>query len=191
MINPFDVRRGSGKTWLDDLNKAFMPCYPTTDGKAFDFPTLQWYHNGVAWCLKNKLMTNHKDGTFGVSETASRATITEILWRLAGSPQAEEGGGFADVAADAWYAETAVMITRFHVAMERSQKESLCRFPDEAGGWRTIMFTTSHFFWMGITVLVIPITSFLLAMVLMLLYHMPFLLKNRGRDDVRTASVRR
>ena len=30
-----------------------------------------------------------------------------------------------------------------------------------------------------------------LAMVLMLLYHMPFLLKNRGRDDVRTASVRR
>ena len=91
MINPFDVRRGSGKTWLDDLNKAFMPCYPTTDGKAFDFPTLQWYHNGVAWCLKNKLMT---------------------------SPQAEEGGGFADVAADAWYAETAVMITRFHAAME-------------------------------------------------------------------------
>ena len=135
MINPFDVRRGSGKTWLDDLNKAFMPCYPTTDGKAFDFPTLQWYHNGVAWCLKNKLMTNHKDGTFGVSETASRATR----------------------------AETAVMITRFHVAMERSQKESLCRFPDEAGGWRTIMFTTSHFLWMGITVLVILITSFLLA----------------------------
>ena len=162
MINTLDVRRGSGKTWLDDLNKAFMPCYPTTDGKAFDFPKLQWYHDGVAWCLKNKLMTNHKDGTFGVSETASRATR----------------------------AETAVMITRFHVAMERSQKESLCRFPDEAGGWRTIMFTTSHFLWMGITVLVIPITSFLLAMVLMQLYHMPFLLKNRGRDDVRTASVR-
>ena len=39
------------------------------------------------------------------------------------------------------------------------------------------MFTTSHFLWMGITVLVISITSFLLAMVLMLLYHMPFLLK--------------
>ena len=52
------------------------------------------------------------------------------------------------------------------------------------------MFTTSHFLWMGITVLVISITSFLLAMVLMLLYHMTFLLKNRGRDDVRTASVR-
>ena len=78
-----------------------MPCYPTTDGKAFDFPKLQWYHDAVAWCLKNKLMTNHKDGTFGVSETASRAMIAEILWRLAGSPQAEEGGGFADVAADA------------------------------------------------------------------------------------------
>ena len=118
MINTLDVRRGSGKTWLDNLNKAFMPCYPTTDGKAFDFPTLQWYHDGVAWCLKNKLMTNHKDGTFGVSETASRATIAEILWRLAGSPQAEEDGGFADVAADAWSAETAVMITRFHAAME-------------------------------------------------------------------------
>ena len=76
----------------------------TTDGKAIDFPTPQWYHGGVAWCLKNKLMTNHKDGAFGVSETASRATIAEILWRLVGSPQAEEGGGFADVAADAWYA---------------------------------------------------------------------------------------
>ena len=112
-----------------------MPCYPTTDGKSIDFPTLQRYHGGVAWCLKNKLMTNHKDGAFGVSETASRATR----------------------------AETAIMITRFHAAMESSQKESLCRFPDEAGGWRTIMFKTSLFLWMGITVLVILITSFLLA----------------------------
>ena len=58
----------------------------------------------MAWCLKNKLMTNREDGTFGVSEAASRATIAEILWRLADSPQAEESGGFADVDGDKWYA---------------------------------------------------------------------------------------
>lgn len=99
------------------------------------------------------------------------------------------------------------------------------------------MFKTSHFLWMGITVLVILITSFLLARFLQIFflfyqytskneqrkadlngfmcmcmavgapfaillhsssvsfsspvaYHMPLLLKNRGRDDVRTASVR-
>ena len=104
MINTLDMRRASGHTWMDDLNKAFMPCYPTTGGKRFDFPDLQWYHDGVAWCLKNKLMTNREDGTFGVAETTSRATIAEVLWRLAGSPQVEESSGFADVAGDEWYA---------------------------------------------------------------------------------------
>lgn len=107
MINTLDVRRANGNTWIGDLTKAFMPCYPITDGKVFDFPALRWYHDGIAYCLKNKLMTNHEDGTFGVSETASRAMIVTTLWRLAGSPSVDSGSVFADVAENAWYSDAA------------------------------------------------------------------------------------
>ena len=107
MINTLDVRRANGNTWIGDLTKAFMPCYATTSGKNFAFPDSRWYHDGVADCLKNGLMTNHEDGTFGVSETASRAMIVTILWRLAGSPSVDDGGVFIDVPENTWYSDAA------------------------------------------------------------------------------------
>ena len=91
-INTLDVRRDSGTTWLDDLNKAFMLCYPTTGGKDFDFPILQWYHDGVARCLKNQLMTNREDGTFGPEAPVTREQLTCMLYRFV----RRQNGDFTD-----------------------------------------------------------------------------------------------
>ena len=87
MINTLDVRRAAEKTWLDDLNKAFMPCCPTAEGKVFDFFALQRYHDNMVQYAAKEII-NGRDGNH------------------------------LDSAGQATRAETAIMITRFHAAME-------------------------------------------------------------------------
>ena len=117
MINTLDVRRANGQSWLGALNVAFMPCYATEVGKTFDFPTLRWYHDGVAYCLKNGILTNRSDETFGLRETVDRATLAKALWVMAGKPAAEGECTFTDVPADhaartaiVWAAESGIMV---------------------------------------------------------------------------------
>ncbi len=97
MINDMQVKRGSGKTWLGALNMAFMPCYATAAGKTYDFPAVEWYHEGVAWCLGEGVMRSLDiDDTFGIGQTATRADLAYGLWVLSGA--AEEA---AEAAAEA------------------------------------------------------------------------------------------
>ena len=116
MINALDVKRANGQTWLQALNKAFMPCYAKLEGKTYDFPDLQWYHDGVAYCLKNGILNSQADGTFGIGETVSRAALAETLWIMAGKPETEADCAFADVpedhaarAAIIWAADEGIM----------------------------------------------------------------------------------
>ena len=100
MINTLDVKRANGQTWLQALHMAFMPCYATLEGKTYDFPELQWYHDGVAYALKNKLLSNYENGCFGPDDAASRAMLVDALWRLEGRPAATSRSTFADVSAE-------------------------------------------------------------------------------------------
>ena len=116
MINTLDVKRANGQTWLQALNMAFMPCYAKLEGKTYDFPGLQWYHDGVAYCLKNGILTANGDGTFGVGESVSRSMLAQTLWVMAGKPEVEAEYTFTDVADDhaaraaiAWAANEGVM----------------------------------------------------------------------------------
>jgi len=97
MINTLDVKRANGQTWLQALNMAFMPCYAKLEGKTYDFPETQWYHDGVAYCLKNGIMSNFADGTFGIGTAADRATLAQALWVMAGKPAVEAACPFVDV----------------------------------------------------------------------------------------------
>ncbi len=117
MINTLDVKRASGLTWLGALNKAFMPCYAKLEGRTYDFPSLQWYHDGVTWSMANKVLPALDiDGTFGVGQTVSREELAQALWDLAGQPAAGAPCAFADVPeshpawnAISWTAETGIM----------------------------------------------------------------------------------
>ena len=118
MINTLDVKRANGQNWLQALNKAYMPCYAKLEGKTYeDFPALQWYHEGVAYCLESGIMAANSDGTFGIGELVSRGTLAQILWSMAGKPVSEAVYAFVDVpedyfarAAVAWAAENGVMV---------------------------------------------------------------------------------
>lgn len=116
MINTLDVKRANGKTWLEALDKAFMPCYAKLDGKTYDFPDTQWYHEAVAFCLKNGIMQNNADGTFGVNETTTRAMVAEALWAMEGKPKTYSLCHYGDVGeahpsrnAIVWVKETGIM----------------------------------------------------------------------------------
>lgn len=97
MINTLDVCRPNGKTWLQELNKAFMPAHAKVNGKTYDFPTVPWYHDGVAYVLQNGLMNAQADGTFGISEAVSRETLVTALWKLSGSPVVNYAMNYRDV----------------------------------------------------------------------------------------------
>ena len=116
MINTLDVKRANGKTWLEALDKAFMPCYATLNGKTYDFPDTQWYRNAVAYCMKNGILKNNADGTFGIHDTATRAMVAEALYAAEGKPKTVTHCFFGDVGeahpsrkAITWVSETGIM----------------------------------------------------------------------------------
>lgn len=64
------------------------------------FPDLsvnEWYHNGIHYCVENKLMQGYLDGTFGANININRGQIVTILWRQAGSPAPKSECAFKDV----------------------------------------------------------------------------------------------
>ena len=62
------------------------------------------YADAVKWAVSEKITGGRSDGTFDPNGTCTRAQIVTFLYRMAGSP-AVTGGGFSDVAADAYYAD--------------------------------------------------------------------------------------
>lgn len=63
-----------------------------------------WYHDGVDYALRNGLMNGYSDSRFGPNDPISRAVVVTILWRMAGSPAANNAEDFTDVQTSAWYA---------------------------------------------------------------------------------------
>ena len=59
-----------------------------------------WYEKAQAWSKASGI----SDGT-DPDGTITRAQMVTMLWRAAGSPEAQSSGGFDDVAADSYYAQ--------------------------------------------------------------------------------------
>lgn len=59
----------------------------------------------VKQCQRHGLVNGFEDGTFRPNGQMSRAMFAMVLWRVAGSPASSAALPFADVAADAWYAD--------------------------------------------------------------------------------------
>ncbi len=76
------------------------PIWPFTDAKPTD-----WYHDGVHFCLENKLMVGYGANTFKPDNSTSRAMLTVMLWRLSGSPTVNYAMPFSDVDSGKWYTE--------------------------------------------------------------------------------------
>ena len=113
MLNTLEVKRANGHTWLQEVYQATLMAEPDD----YALPQPLWYHDAVAYSLKNSLLSPKADGFFGLSDTASRAEVADALWRMAGKPETEATASFADVPADSgsaaaigWAAASGIMV---------------------------------------------------------------------------------
>ncbi len=74
-----------------------------------DVPEGSWFHSWVTQASSLGLMTGYKNhdgsytGYFGPEDAITRAQVATVLWRMAGSPSAADGGVFPDVPAGEFY----------------------------------------------------------------------------------------
>ena len=99
IVNTLDVRRANGNTWLDELTVALVPFYGKDESK---LPAYEWYHDGVTYCIKNKIMQGDESKFFNPSKNITWAEIMQILFNMQ-EPEPE-----VEVGEDAMWYEAAV-----------------------------------------------------------------------------------
>ena len=67
-----------------------------------------WYADAVLWATQEGIISGYGGGLFGTNDPVSREQIAVILWRDAGSPEAQAGAPFTDEGSIASWAGQAV-----------------------------------------------------------------------------------
>ena len=94
-VNTLDTKRANGNTWLEELTTAIVPFYGEDNSK---LPQYEWYHDGVVYCLKNKIMKGDENKFFNPDSDITWAEFLQILYNMEETKpeiQTEEG--------DSWY----------------------------------------------------------------------------------------
>ena len=84
---------------------AGSPASKTSAMPFTDVPVGSYYYDAVLWAVENGITKGTSDTTFSPNMTCSRAQIVAFLWRSEKSPAAGTVNPFADVKADAYYAD--------------------------------------------------------------------------------------
>ena len=79
IVNTLDVKRANGNTWFDEITVALVPYFCVNKN---DLPQYEWYHNGVAFCLKNKMMKSDENKFFNPTADDTWATALKILFDM-------------------------------------------------------------------------------------------------------------
>ena len=83
---------------------AGSPAPASTENPFADIAQDAYYYDAVLWAAEQGITGGTGAETFSPNATVTRAQTVTFLYRAAGSP-AVSGSGFADVAADAYYAD--------------------------------------------------------------------------------------
>ena len=96
VVNTLDVKRANGNTWFDEITVALVPYFSVDNNK---LPEYEWYHDGVVYCLKNKIMKGDTDKFFNPSKNVTWAELLQILYNIEGiKGEAKEGSLWYDLA---------------------------------------------------------------------------------------------
>ena len=77
IVNTLDVKRANGNTWFDELTVALVPYFDINENS---LPEYDWYHDGIAYCLKNKIMQGDENKFFNPSQNITWAELLQILY---------------------------------------------------------------------------------------------------------------
>ena len=74
-----------------------------------DVETGSWYTEAVRWAASEKIVTGYSDTVFAPNDTLTREQLVTMLWRYAGSPEADKSlSGYPDAAAVGSWASDAM-----------------------------------------------------------------------------------
>ena len=79
IVNTLDVKRANGNTWFDEITLALVPYFGTDESL---LPEYVWYHDGVEYCLKNKIMQGDENKFFNPTNNITRAEFFQILYNM-------------------------------------------------------------------------------------------------------------
>lgn len=79
IVNTLDVKRANGNTWFDELTVALVPYFGVNENA---LPEYDWYHDGVAYCIKNKIMQGDENKFFNPSKNMTWAELLQILYNM-------------------------------------------------------------------------------------------------------------
>ena len=79
IVNTLDVRRANGNTWFDELTVALVPYFASDKN---ELPEYEWYHDGVVFCQKNKIMQGDENKFFNPSQYITWAEFLQLLWNM-------------------------------------------------------------------------------------------------------------
>ena len=79
IVNTLDVKRANGNTWFDELTVAIVPYFSINENT---LPKYDWYHDGVVYCLKNKIMQGDQNKFFNSSKEITWAEFLQILCNI-------------------------------------------------------------------------------------------------------------
>ena len=108
IINTLDVKRANGNTWFDELNLALVPYFGINENS---LPKYEWYHDGVAFCIKNKIMQGDENKFFNHNQKITWAELMQILYNMEETkPEIEIEEGSAWYAAAVKWAENSRLV---------------------------------------------------------------------------------
>ena len=79
IINTLDVKRANGNTWFDEITLALVPYFGINENA---LPEYDWYHGGVAYCLKNKIMQGDENKFFNPTKNITWAEVLQMLYNM-------------------------------------------------------------------------------------------------------------
>ena len=86
-----------------------------------DVPKSSYFYDAVLWAVEAGITKGTSDTKFSPDDLCTRAQIAVFLWRSEGSPLAEGRNPFADVAANAYYADAVLWAVAEDITMGTSR----------------------------------------------------------------------
>lgn len=96
------------------------PAYAAADAPFADIHG-HWAECHMTWAQEAGILTGTSSTTLSPDDTATRAMAVTVLYRYAGSPAVEGTSGFADVPADAYYADSAAWAAQAGIAAGKTE----------------------------------------------------------------------
>ena len=84
ILNTLEIKRANGKMWIDELTDAIVPYW---EQNAPQLPQKAWYHDGVAYCLKNGLMQPDENKLFRPMDAITYGELLRIFYGMEQAPE--------------------------------------------------------------------------------------------------------